>query len=534
MNATVLINGDVWTMDPRTPPSSAICLQGNRVASVGDDAAALAEGKRHGAPEVVDLKGKTVLPGLIDAHLHMAWKARMLRQVDCSSPKSIPEIVEMLKRQRVDSTGWLQGYGYDDNKLEERRHPTRQELDRASSDVPIVLCNASLHMLVVNTKALEVLGVGENTPDPTSGRIVRDPAGRPTGLFLEGAQTLVLQRIPSYSLEELAEGLAQASASFSAHGLTSVGDMGVGELGPVELQAYEKAHGERTLRVRANLYHPFTNLEDLTKVLDDPESAFCRMSRIESDWLRFRGIKLFLDGSLIGRTAAARVPYTNTGGDCGYLVMEPEQLERMVRYSQERGFQVAVHAIGEAAVDTCAEVYEKISQDRPRADRRHRIEHCGLVNEQSLKRMRRAGVVVASQPIFLNEFGDGFKRCLESGELRKVYAYQSLLRHGVTLAFSSDTPVSRFDPLHGIQAAVTRSTESGDLFEGQERVTLEAAVRCYTVNGAYASFEEQKKGRLAPSYLADAVVLSGPLTAETVGEVRVERTYLDGRLVYAR
>jgi predicted amidohydrolase YtcJ len=533
MNITAFINGDIWTMDSSTPRYQGVLIKDNKILYIGDSQTVLAEGKKHAKPEVIDLKGKTLLPGFIDAHLHMAWQARTLLQIDCFQQKSIPEIVALLKKERINSTGWIQGFGYDDNKLAEKRHPTRQELDQARSDIPIILNNASGHMVVVNSKALEILHIDENTPDPPDGKIVRDSSGRPTGLMLEGAQALILYKIPPYSLDEMVDALTRASVIYSEHGLTSVHELGAGDLA-IELEAYEKAYLDHSLKVRTNLYHPFYEIKKMIRFMEDPDSIFNRLSRIESEWLRFKGVKFYLDGSLIGRTAAVKVPYKNTAGDCGFLVMTPKQLEEMVSYAHRNGFQIGIHAIGEVAVDICAEVYEKVAKDHPRADYRHRIEHCGLVNEQSLNRMRKAGIIAPSQPIFIDDFGDGFKRCMEDSELKKVYAYKSMLDHGITVAFSTDSPVSSFDPLLGIRAAVTRRTYSGDIFEEQERVTLEEAVHCYTVNGAYASFEENIKGKLAPGYLADMVVLSGPLSIETLGDISVEKTYLNGQLVYKK
>lgn len=529
MDAYAVVNGTILTMDSTQPEVEAFGVIGDRIVAVGSLAeveAALPRGARR-----LDLAGATCLPGFNEAHNHMINFGLVLAQVNCRYPavRSIEEIVAAFA-ERASQTPpgtWVRGRGYDDNVLAEHRHPTRWDLDRASTTHPLVLVHSSGHMLVANTRALELAGITRETPDPPGGHIARDEHGEPTGLLQENAMDLIERVVPPPTVDEMVEALRRCSEAYAAAGITSSQDAGLDD--PKQVEAFQRAVERGALQLRTSIMIRHQLLPHLLGL--GIKQGF------GDERLRIGPVKLFADGSLIGRTAAVSRPFLDDPrpDNRGITIWTPEELDELVWQAHAAGFQVATHAIGDRAIEMVLDAYERALARLPRADHRHRIEHCGVLRPDLIERIARLGVLVVSQPIFIAEYGDGFIRHLGLERIQLTYPFRSLLEAGIRLVFSTDCPVSSYQPLRCIQAAVLERTASGRSYALEEAITVEEALPLYTVNGAYASFEERRKGQLRPGMLADFVVLARDprrVPPEELADVPVLRTVIGGRTVY--
>jgi hypothetical protein len=525
----IFLNANVITMDPARPSAEAVVVEGGRIAFVGG----IAEARDFARPGAgaTDLAGQTLVPGFNEAHNHMLTFGLTLAQVDAGYPsvRSIAEIVRAFaaRARETPRGGWVRGRGYDDNKLREGRHPTRQDLDAAVPDHPAIVVNSSGHMSVVNSRALQLAGVGPNTPDPQGGHIVRDEHGEPTGLLQEAAQQLVTQVLRPATADDLREALRRCCAAYAAAGITSSQDASSSTALEVSTYVDARSAGELTLR---------TNLMIRDNLLPHLAETGLR-GGFGDERLRIGPIKFFIDGSLIGRTAAVSQPFLADPrpDNRGLWMMPAEEFEERVWRAHSAGFQVATHAIGDRAIALTLDAYEGALARQPRADHRHRIEHCGILRPDLIERLRRGRFLAVSQPIFVSEYGDGFRRHLGEARIQLTYPFRSLLDAGVTLVFSSDCPVSAYQPLKGIRDSVYERTGSGAAYAVEEAITVEEALHAYTVAGAYASFEEGRKGQIKEGLLADLTVLAeDPRQVEpsAIAEVPVMMTIVGGETVY--
>jgi predicted amidohydrolase YtcJ len=472
--------------------------------------------------------------GFTDAHNHMILLGHWLGQVDCSvaAVSAIPGIVDAIaaRARSVPAGTWIEGRGYDDTRLADRRHPSRTDLDAATGDHPVQVHHVSGHMSVVNSRGLELAGIGRDTPDPVGGRIDRDPdTGEPNGLLQETAQALIPVPFTPQDLPSLLGALRSGGQAYLEAGITGSHEAGI--FSPPELGAFQMAWAEGWLAQRTYLMFRI----DFVPWIE----ALGLRGGFGDDRLRFGAIKLVGDGSLIGRTAAVSQPFLDDPApdNLGLLTIPPDELDDLVWRGHSRGWQMAVHAIGDRAIQTVLDAYERAMARHPRADPRHRIEHCGVMRPDLVRRVRDLGVVPVSQPPFIPEFGDGFLRHLGRERCQLTYPLRAFLAAGVAVAGSSDSPVSSFQPLIGIQAAVTERTADGADFAPGERLTVEEAISLYTSNAAYASFDERDRGSLEPGKLADLVILEHDPRAvepETIASIAVLGTVVGGTFAYER
>jgi predicted amidohydrolase YtcJ len=527
--ATLLTNATVISLDPATPAANAVGLRGDRIAWVGDRRDA--RDNFTGPYDTVDLGGATVIPGFIDAHHHVMTLGFWMSQIDCRFPavKSVHDIVRSvaLRSAKVPPGEWILGRGYDDNKLAERRHLTRWDLDAVSPGHPVMIRNVSGHMSVVNSAALALAGISRDTVSPFGGHIGRDDAGEPTGLLQEKAQDLLQVPFLPDDKTRLREYLDVAGQACLAAGVTSGHEAGI--FGPAEFSALQDAWADDALALR-------TYMMIRTPFLDALERVGFH-SGFGDDRLRVGSIKVISDGSLIGRTAAVCQPYDDAhqGGDLGLAMFTQEELDDIVWRSHRAGWQVAIHAIGDRAIDMCLDAYEAALRRLPRADHRHRIEHCGIMRPDIIARMAALGVIPVGQPPFITEFGDGFLEHLGTERCQLTYPLKSLLAAGLPACGSSDSPVSSYQPLIGIQAAVTERTASGAPFAPAEALTVEEALGLYTRNSAYAAFDEHRKGSITVGKYADLAILGRDPRVEppeTISEIPVQATIRGGEFVY--
>jgi predicted amidohydrolase YtcJ len=529
----------VHTMDATVYQATALAIAGNRILATGDDATigALAGP----ATRRIDLAGRTVVPGFNDAHVHL-WKEGMLLSQVNARPAAAPSIARLTEAfaERAAHTAanqWIEGRGYDETRLEEHRHPSRHDLDLAAPNHPLILGRTCGHIIVVNSRALQLAGITAATPDPPGGAIDRDDRGEPTGVLRETAMALVRSVQPSPTEEELARALIGAGRKCLAFGITSVGEPGVD---PRTVEVYRHLATEEQLPVRCDVM-AMTILPNGQRAAP-PRPWRNRLAKCDT-------VKLFSDGGLSSGTAALSIPYRNRH-DCGLPRFPAEQLAEEVRLIYDAGLSLAVHAIGDRVIGELLDAFERLAtRNRELGDTkgsfdrqslishpRLRIEHCGLPASAHLARASRIGVMIATQPSFLYDIGDTILHHLPDALVAQCYPFRAMIEAGLAVAFSSDGPViSDINPLLGLRSAAERRTRSGRAIAPEQAISVAQALWCFTAGSALVCGRSEQHGRIAPGLLADLAVLSGdPLDVpvERLLEIKVEQTWLGGKLAY--
>jgi hypothetical protein len=527
MNKIALINADIWTMDSVSDRREALVIEDGIIRTVGTNAQIMDICLTEKNVNIIDLKGNTVLPGFIDSHIHFESNALAMIQIDLKYPKikSISDIEEKLKVDSQNNNSWIVGNLYDHNKLEEKRHPNKYDLDKVSNDKPILIFHISGHMVAVNSKALDIAGINNTTPDPPGGKIERDIKGEATGVLYETAFNLVINEIPQYIQEEKIEAIQKSSKMLLENGITSVHDMGVEDY-TVDIETYYKMYTEKKLKTRVNILYPYSLPENAISDLESNTSLINKYINSRNDFIKLSGLKCFSDGSLVGRTAAVKEPYKDNTGN-GMMLMTNEQLRKMAKLAYDKGLQLGVHAIGDRAIESCLDAFECELKENPK-DYRFRIEHCGIGSHNAFKKMEEMNILVASQPQFIYDFGDGILLNYDEEVIKSIYEYKTMLSHNIHLSFSSDAPVTFPNPLSAIRCAINRKTQDGKEFVPAENISLFEAVRAHTYEGAYASFDEDKKGMIKEGFFADIIILSNKLSIDSLQNIKVEKTILNG------
>jgi hypothetical protein len=518
----VFHGGVLLTQNPARPVASALAVRDGRIVAVGrdDDVLPLAgPGTRR-----VHLEGRTLVPGFNDAHAHI-WKIGHLltTMVDLRREPSLASIAARLQAEaaRRPLGAWLLGRGWNEARLAEGRAPTRRDLDAALPDRPVVLTRTCGHIYACNSRALEAAGIAPGTSAPAGGVIERDAAGEPTGLLHENAMGLVNAVMPSPSRDDYAAMIEAALRHQLSLGITSTNDAGVDE---ALLDTYRWMDAAELLPSRVNVM--------IRGVVEGATRLSALRSQL-SPHLRIDTVKFLADGGLSGATAALSVPYRHADTK-GVLRFDDAELLALCRPAHEAGFRIAIHAIGDVAIEQVVGVYERLGP----GPMRHRIEHLGLPSSDHLRRAARLGVIVAPQSVFLHELGRNFIAYLPDNLLDRAYPIRAMLDAGLTVALSSDAPVvGNDDPLLGMAAAITRRTAEGETIAPGQAITAGEALHACTMGGAIASGDDANRGSLAPGKWADLAVLSGnpvAVPSEELPAMRVEQTWLGGNLVFER
>lgn len=526
----ILINGRVLTGDFSASAATAVAIRLGKVAAVGSDADILAW--NDGNTTVVDLRGRSVAPGLNDAHCHPLYLGISLTSVNASTPpnRTIADIVERV-RSRVTETPqgeWVIARGYDQARLDDQRHPTRYDLDAVSPAHPVLVVRACGHIAVANSRALTMAGITAAMSDPPGGTVDRDERGEPTGVLRESAQTLVRELIPPPSLQQCKDALVAAGKEYLAQGVTSFAEAGVRDA--THMRAYEELAESGELPVRTYL------MMMIDETLDHLEALGIKTG-FGDEWLRIGPAKLFLDGSIGGRTARMTQPYEGETDNVGLWMYDPDEVKAKMLRAHKAGFQLCAHAIGDAAISLLLDAYEEALEQAPRPDHRHRIEHCSIIDLDLVHRIKRVGAVPIPGTSFLYYFNRAYIQNLGWERIRYAYGMNTFYEHGIVAAASTDAPVVNTSAMLGLRTMMTRKSEEGDVMWLEEAVPLAEALRTYTYNGAYASFEEGIKGTLTPGKLGDAVVFETDIASvapDEIGGVRVDMTIADGHIVYQR
>lgn len=520
---TIYRNTNVITIDPSKPRAQAVAIRDGKFVAVGsnDDINDLAGPNTN----VVDLPGKTVLPGFIDAHIHVLSSGiRHVMAADCDK-RTVAEIQNALReRTATASPGeWVQGFKFDDTKTDERRFLNKEDLDSVSTKHPILLSHRAGHVFYMNSLGLERAGFTRDTPDPQGGRLGRTSSGDLNGVIYERAMERVNPLLPSVKPEDQREGLRTICKMLNQAGLTSVHDARVTN---DQLLTYQEGRENSDLTLRVYMLMGIDHFPAL-------RDAGVKTG-LGDDRLRIGGIKMVSDGAIATRTAYLSEPYIGSDDDCGILAMAPDETEERVMDIHRAGFQVAIHANGDLAIDMVLTAYEKAQAAFPRQDPRHRVEHCTLVNPDILNRMKASGTLATPFCTYVYYHGEKMQYYGEE-RLKRMFAQRSFLDYGVMSTGATDYPPGPYEPLMGIQSCVTRTDSSGKVWGENQRITVEEALRIYTLHGAYASFEENLKGSIEPGKLADLVVLGADPTQidpMTIKDIPVERTIVGGKTVY--
>lgn len=521
----VLHNANIVTMNPQEPKAQAVAIARGRILAIGNDADVLhlaAAGSNR-----IDLGSKTVLPGFIDAHSHPADAGVMhLRMVDCDL-RSIGAIQAALRERAAKTPAgeWVRGFKYDDTKTSDGRPLKIEDLDAAVSDHPVWIVHRGGHTVYANSLGFQKAGITEKTPDPPGGKIDHDPAtGKLSGRVAESAQDLFNKIIPNkLTRDDHREGVKLISKMLAKTGITSATEA---QGTPTDLLAYQDAYEAGELLYRA---YCFINY----RYIDSMIAAGVRTG-LGDEWVRVGAMKMVCDGSISERTARLSTAYEGKPNDFGILVMTEEQLYETGKKAHAAGWQIGTHANGDVGIDTTLRVYERLQKEQPRRDPRFRLEHCTVVNDDLVARIKKLGAIPTPFSTYVYYHGEKMKY-YGAERLNHMFALRSFLDAGVPATQASDYPPGEFVPMMALQSEVTRTDMKGNVWGPKQKITVEEAIRVGTANGAHASFEEKLKGSLEAGKLADLVILGrdpfkeDPMTLVTIP---VERTMAGGRWTY--
>ncbi len=527
----VLVSARIWTGEAGKPEAQAISIRDGRIVAVGSNGDI--EKWRGPKTQVLDARGRRVVPGLIDSHTHMTMGGFNLLALDLRHTKDPADFTRQLAEfAKTHPPGqWLTDGAWDHEQWPNPTLPTRALLDPATGDRPACLARQDGHMMVCNSLALRLAKITKDAPDPPGGVIVRDASGEPTGVLKDAAMDAIWAVRPARTPAELAEALRTAMKHAASVGVTSVHDL-PGTSG--DLDAWEKLRDAGELTVRVN-YRP--SLSEWEKARDR------RGSMKNDDWLRVGGVKGYADGSLGSSTALFFQPFSDDPKNLGVYAAEAIPLEKMeerVAGADRAGLQVEIHAIGDRANAEILDLYERVEKKNGVKDRRLRIEHAQHLRAADIPRFAKLSVIASMQPYHAIDDGRWAEKRIGKERCRTTYAFRSLLDAGAKLAFGSDWDVAPLSPLSGIYAAVTRRTIDGKNPGGwfpEQKISVEEALRAYTATAAYAAFEEKEKGTLSVGKLADFVILAAdPFTVppEQIESIAVDTTVVGGKVVYSR
>ena len=525
----VVTNARIYTVDETRPVVEALAVRGGRVVFAGSRRGAMT--LAGAATRVMDLGGRTVIPGMTDAHAHLLGLGAALRTVDLTGASSYDEVIARVaaRAREAPAGSWILGRGWDQNRWPDTRFPTHDALSAAVPDRPVWLERVDGHAGLANARAMRAAGVTAATRDPEGGRVERDGAGAPTGVFVDNAQGLVDRAVPEATREELRASVLAAVKEANRWGLVAIHDAGATRR---TIEVYEEL-------ARAGRF----DLRDYVMVADDSASLdhYFRLgprSALHGGRLWVRAVKLYADGALGSRGAALLAPYSDDPNNTGLLVSAPEHIRRRTERALRAGFQVNTHAIGDRGNRVVLDAYERALAAVPRADPRLRVEHAQVVSPEDIPRFAALGVIPSMQPSHQTSDMGWAERRVGAERIKGAYAWRSLLRTGVVIPNGSDFPVEQVNPLIGFHSAVTRQDPQNQPPGGwypEQRMTRDEALRAMTIWPAYAAFMEKDAGSLSPGKYADFVVLDQDIMevpAERIMATRVLATYLGGKAVY--
>jgi len=522
------INGKIYTVNEKQPYAEMVMINRNKITYVGKTNLNIIDAQT----TVYDLEGKLMLPGFNDSHLHFTSGGNYLLGINLRPALNREEFIEILKdyidERSLPVTTWVTGGRWDHELWQDKSLPMKELIDTVSENTPVFVSRIDGHMGLANSLALEFAGITKNTPDPPGGLIERDEEGNPTGILKDNAMDLIFKIIPPPTLEENIEATLRALEEAKKYGITSVQDM----TQPGELEAYRQLMKNGQLTSRIYSIWPIDRYEDIVRAGVTVTTEDISIKR--------GGLKGYADGSLGASTAWFFGPYVSDPTNFGLAidVVTNGLLEKWAIDADRNRLQLCIHAIGDKANSYVLDMYQKIKNINAPWDRRFRIEHAQHLQQDDIYRFAEIGVIASVQPYHCIDDGVWAEKRIGPERINTTHAYKSLLESGTVIAFGTDWPVAPLNPMLGIYAAVTRRTVDGKNPNGwvpEQKISVEDAIKCYTLNAAYASFEEKVKGSVEVGKLADFVVLSDDiLTIDPVKikDVKVEMTVFDGEIVY--
>jgi predicted amidohydrolase YtcJ len=535
----ILTNATVLTADANNSQAEAVAVYGGKIGAVGSasDIDSLADRRT----KVIDLKGRTVLPGLTDPHVHFAdGGAAMMHRLDCrdfySNVRSIPQVLEKIREQAASQAPgtWVIAHGspMQDFRMPEGRFPNRHELDAAAPNNPVSI-NFGAHITIANSKALELAGIKSDTAAPAGGAIELDDNGEPTGKLVERAQYIVREVIPEYTYDQMKDGVLFSSERCLARGITNIHDIVTNH---ESIRAYQELVDEGRLPIRVSL---------LIRVI---EAAIQKESLLNlgiktgfgNDWLRIGGVKMSIDGGITGHVAKFYEPYVDDPCHEGLIRIEQDELDETVTAYHNAGHRVCIHAIGDVAMDMALKSLDQAIAANPRDDHRHRVEHLGnwLVNDERLDLIKRAGVLPVPNIPFMHYIWDSLLACIGEDRLQDSFNIRTMLDAGLQITSGSDGPAYwPLDSIRDLGTCVARKTWTGTTVGADQAISVDEAIRMFTINAAYNAFEEKIKGSIEVGKIADfAVLAEDPHAVEPdrIKDIPVDMTVVDGNIAFFR
>jgi len=521
----ILYNADIITVNPNQPSAEAIAISGDKIIGVGSNEDIMNLSSAY--TKKINIGGKIITPGFIDAHSHPSGAGRShLRNVDCDL-RSIEEIKNAIfeRSKKTPKGEWISGFKYDDTKTKEKRYINNIDLDEVSPDHPVMITHRGGHTAYVNSLALKIAGIDEETPDPKGGNIERDlETGNLNGRLLETATYLVEKFIPNqFTRSDYQAGVKLISEMLSKSGITSVTDAGTSVK---SLQSFEDSYNSGELKTRVYCMirgYAFDEVNDSGK-----KTGF------GDEWVKIGALKLVCDGSISERTARLSEPYIGRPDYYGIIINNEDEIFDQAIKAHLNDWQIAVHANGDVGIDITLKVFERLQKEKKRIDPRFRIEHCTIINKSLVQRIKELEVIPNPFSTYVYFHGEKMK---EYGKerLENMFAVRSFLDAGIPVTQTSDYPPGPFEPMMAIQSSVTRTDYTGEVWGPSQKISVEEAIKVATINGAYASYEENIKGSIEIGKLADLTIL-GQDPRETdpmrIIDIPVERTMVGGKWVY--
>jgi hypothetical protein len=535
----ILTNATVLTADAKNSQAEAVAVYNGKIGAVGS--ARDIDGLADRRTKVIDLKGRTVLPGLTDPHVHFAdGGAAMMHRLDCrdfySNVRSIPQILEKIHEQAASQApgSWVIAHGspMQDFRMPEGRFPNRQELDAASPNNPVSI-NFGAHITIANSKALELAGIRSDTAAPAGGAIELDANNEPTGKLVERAQYIVRKVIPEYTYDQMKSGVMFSAERCLSRGITNIHDIVTSH---ESIRAYQELVDEERLPIRVSL---------LIRVI---EAQIQKESLLNlgiktgfgNDWLRIGGVKMSIDGGITGHVAKFYEPYVDDPCHEGLIRIEQDELDETVTAYHNAGHRVCIHAIGDVAMDMALKSLDQAIAANPRADHRHRIEHLGnwLVNDERLDLIKRNNLLPVPNIPFMHYIWDSLLACIGEERLVDSFNIRTMLDAGLQITSGSDGPAYwPLDSIRDLGTCVARKTWTGTIVGADQAISVDEAIRMFTINAAYNAFEEKIKGSIEVGKIADFAILAEDphhVEPERIKDISVDMTIVDGTMAFFR
>jgi len=518
-------NGDIITVDSLNPGAEAVATKKGKIVAVGSKF--FCASQLGGKPEEINLNGHTLLPGFIDTHLHPTLMILYEIYTDCSDLKSMEELKHRFKKICRDKpeTEWILGLQFEEQYFDNPQFPCRHDLDEACPDHPVVLLKRDGHSLIANTKAMKEAGISSHTEEPDNGTIEREEDGHPSGVFREKAMDKIITSLPLPEIQTVLDAASSIFKKITRFGITSVSIIlqtdseGVmGEQGALDVPLMEMVMDQ----IPISMYSMFAakNVESIIKLKNS------RLHQEPGVGHSVGALKLWMDGSFSSCTSKMEAPFSDYPDMSGMLMDTPDAIYKRMVDGHKAGLQLAVHSIGDKSTRICLELYDRLLTEFPKKDHRHRIEHASIMDQKSILEFARLGIVASVQPMFIASEKNWLHKRLGRERAKWVYPFRSFLDAGVMVSGSSDAPIEILNVLHGIRSCVTR-----DGFEMHQAISVAEAIKMYTINAAFAQFEENFKGSITPGKRADMVILNtNPLKvpAREINAIVVEKTICNG------